>query len=268
MEAPAAGETPAVEVPAVETPAVESPAIPLIEAPAVEGGAVVPPAKGSFKVSKSKFQFVSTAAPQDAPVVQAVESAVQTAVEQAVQTQVPATPTAPVVDANLGAAPVVGSTPVQTGAGEATVATTPEAPAATPTTPVTTPAAEPAKTQAQTTPAASTPATPAAPAAPAVEQEDESPLGGLGDIMEATSGSDEDSAEDNRKPKPLVDVADAVKRSMCEVAARKSMEQSLTKASVIIQDHFHKMLRWEEYDNKKGDPPAIDVKGQVRSGFR
>ncbi len=90
---------------------------------------------------------------------------------------------------------------------------------------------------------------------PAASQEEEA-LGGLGDIMESAPDSDESEAEDNLKPKPLVDVQDAVKRSMCQVAARKAMEESLTKASVLIQDHFHKMMRWEEYNNKKGDPPA------------
>lgn len=217
MEEPAA-ESPAAESPDLEAPDLEAPAIPLIEDPAVEGGAEAPPTKGSFKVSKSKFEFVSTTVPQDASAAPAVESASQTADGQAA----PASPATPVVDANLGA------DPVQADSSEAPVTATPAAPAAT----------------------------------PAVEQEGESALGGFGDLMEAAPGSDEDAAEDNRKPKPLVDVADAVKRSMCEVAARKSLEQSLTKASVIIQDHFHKMLRWEEFDNKKGDPPApLDLKG-------
>ena len=98
-------------------------------------------------------------------------------------------------------------------------------------------------------PVATTPET-----TPAADQEED--LGGIGDIMEDAPGTTESEVEDNRKPKPLVDVADAVKRSMCEVAARKTMEESLTKASVILTDHFHKMIRWEEYDKKKGDPPA------------
>ena len=274
MEAPAAGTT--LEAPATQaTPAVDAPAIPLIEVPA-EGGAVVPPTEGSFKVSTSKFRFVSTASTQEAPVVQG-----------AVEALVPATPAAPVVegslgttqtpaagpvvDSNLGTAPVVESTPVQTGSVEAPVVTTQGTPAAMPTTTpaVTTPAVT---TPAVTTPATTTPAatqsettTPPAstPATLEVVQDDEEPLGGLGDMGSAGSGESSEE-EDNLKAKPLVDVADAVKRSMCEVEARKTMEKSLTKASVIIRDHFNKVMRYEEVNNKKGDPPTpLDLKGMA-----
>ena len=115
-------EVPAVEVPAVEVPAVETPAVPAVEIPAVEvpaqSGSAVPATEGSFKVSKSKFQFVSTVATQDTPVVDAA----QQVVEKVVEAQAPAVVEAPVVDAALGegstqapvATPPVESVPVET----------------------------------------------------------------------------------------------------------------------------------------------------------
>ena len=108
----------------------------------------------------------------------------------------------------------------------------------------------------QETPAAVTPVvTPEV----ATQDEEEEAFGGLGDIMEAAPGSTE--SEDDFKAKPLVDVADDVKRSMCKVAATKSMQESLTKASVLLTDHFNKVMRWEEYDKKKGEPPTpLDFK--------
>ena len=176
--------------------------------------------------------------------------------ETVVPTQAPATADAPVVDGTLGTvqAPIVGTVeaPVVENAGsiQAPVVTTPVAQ---------TPTVEtPDKPAAPESPAATTPA-----ATPDATQEEET-VGGLGDILEAPPGSDEPEAEDNRKPKPLVDVADAVKRSMCQVAARKAMEKSLAKASVLVQVHFEKMMRWEEYNKKKGDPPeALDLEAMA-----
>ena len=290
LEVPAvpAVEVPAVETPAVEASAIEVPAVPAVEVPA-QSGSAVPATEGSIKITKSRFQFVSTVAAQETPVADAAQ-AVEKVVEAVVQTQAPATSDAPVVESTLGGAqaPVVGTieTPVVGNASstQAPVATPPAAAPVVQTPVVETPVVQ---TPAVATPAVETPAvaTPAvetpvveapvveapavvgetasqveaseAPAVttPAASQEEEA-LGGLGDIMESAPDSDESEAEDNLKPKPLVDVQDAVKRSMCQVAARKAMEESLTKASVLIQDHFHKMMRWEEYNNKKGDPPA------------
>lgn len=220
---PATGDAPAVEMPAVEAPAVEAPAVeaPAVEVPSLEAPAVeVPATEGSFKVSKSRFQFVSTTATQETPVLDAAKQVVEKGVE--------------------GQAPVVVETPKV----EGTTAVDSD-PSATDAPVVKTLAAPKADMQE-------------APATTPADDQEEKALGGLGDIMEATPDVSEAEAEvkDKLKPKPLVDVADAVKRSMCQVAARKSMEDSLTKASVLIQDHFHKMIRWEEYDKKKGDPPA------------
>lgn len=270
---PPAGEVPAVEAPAVKAPAVEVPAVeaPAVETPAVETPALDAPAtEGSFKITKSKFQFVSTAAPQDAPAVEAAKEVVaQTVPAEGAQV-------APVVDKTLGAqAPVEGSTapvvdetlgtpnvnqkpavttPVQTDSEKA-----PDAPASTQTPATTTPAA----TTPATTPAATSPANGSAVDAPetaATQQEDN--IGGLGDIMEDSPATTEAAAEDNRKPRPLVEVADDVKRSMCQVEARKAMEESLKKASVMVAGHFNLMMQWEEYAKKKGDPPApLDMKG-------
>ena len=256
---------PAVEVPAVEVPAVETPAVPAVEIPAVEvpaqSGSAVPATEGSFKVSKSKFQFVSTVATQDTPVVDAA----QQVVEKVVEAQAPAVVEAPVVDSALGegstqapvATPPVESVPVETPVVETPVV---EAP------PVQTPAIveTPSAPEVDTTSIA--PATTSdAPLVtmPPPGQDDEEDLGGLGGIEDSVSDLDAEEAEavDTRKPKPLVEVADEVKRSMCQVAARKAMDDSLKKASALVEDHFIKMMRWEEYDNKKGDPPApLDFK--------
>ena len=88
----------------------------------------------------------------------------------------------------------------------------------------------------------------------AAEQEGE--IGGIGDIMEDADAINAEEEKIVRTAKPLKDVAMDVKRSMAEPAAIKAMTEALTKASVIVQDHFEKRLRWDSRDNKKGEEPA------------
>ena len=89
--------------------------------------------------------------------------------------------------------------------------------------------------------------------------------GGLDQILEdAAAGQAE--VEDKRQPKPLKDVVEQVKESMCEAAALKAMETSLTKAEVMVSDYFQKRLQWEfDESKKKGDPPApLDYKALAK----
>ncbi len=71
----------------------------------------------------------------------------------------------------------------------------------------------------------------------------------------------------DRTPKPLKDVVEDVKRSMCEEATNKAMNEALTKASVMVQDHFEKRLRWE-FDNEKKnikEPEPLDYEALAKS---
>jgi hypothetical protein len=89
--------------------------------------------------------------------------------------------------------------------------------------------------------------------------------GGLDQILEdAAAGQVEE--EDKRTPKPLKDVVEQVKESMCESAALKAMETNLTKAEVRVADYFQKRLTWEfDESRKKGDPPTpIDYKAVAK----
>ena len=87
--------------------------------------------------------------------------------------------------------------------------------------------------------------------------QDEAP-GSLDSIIKASD--DDGQAEPkpvDRTPKPLKDVVDDVKRSMCQEAANEAMTKAITQASVIVQDHFEKRMRWEyNNDDKKLDEPA------------
>ena len=87
------------------------------------------------------------------------------------------------------------------------------------------------------------------------KQDDE--VGGIGaTVKDVESGSANQEVKIERKVKPLKDVVDVVKRSMSEEAAAKAMEESLTKAGVVVRDHFGKRLRWETSNRKKGEEPA------------
>ena len=99
---------------------------------------------------------------------------------------------------------------------------------------------------------------------------------------EATDSSDEKAAEIVEKPqepagenaeptqepapkeraiKPLKDIKEEVKRSMSEEPALEAMTQAITKASVLVQDHYEKRLRWdfEENKNAENEPAPMDL---------
>lgn len=183
----------------------------------------------SININGQKFQFVSTVkqdeAPQQDPVKQ--EPAKQESTGQKPgETQAPADqkPTETPADNQSEAQP-----------------DTPKKPS---------PPSEPAAVQ--------DPATPAGQANPAQESETKPAVQTPADEKPA----DEKPADEKpkRKPKPLKDVADAVKRSMCEEVARQAMEESLKKAGVIVQDHFEKMIRFEYEDQKTSPPEPLDIK--------
>ncbi len=68
--------------------------------------------------------------------------------------------------------------------------------------------------------------------------------------------------ETKKRPRPLKDVADAVKRSMVEADARKAMEEAVKKATVKMMSYYTVRLKWEFKNEKdRGEPPEpIDIK--------
>ena len=77
-----------------------------------------------------------------------------------------------------------------------------------------------------------------------------------------TPASTQEPAPKERAIKPLKDVKEEVKRSMCEEPALEAMTTAITKASVMVQDHYEKRLRWEFEDNRKSEdePAPLDLK--------
>jgi hypothetical protein len=122
-----------------------------------------------------------------------------------------------------------------------------------------------------------TPAKPAEPAADATKKPDppvETPAAQEPDATQPTApsktGADSAAGVDakqtpdkpKRKPKPLAAVEREVKRAMCDEAAREAMKESLKKAEVVVFDHFQKMITYEyDSETKNVDPPApLDLK--------
>jgi hypothetical protein len=77
-----------------------------------------------------------------------------------------------------------------------------------------------------------------------------------------TPASTQEPAPKERAIKPLKDVKEEVKRSMCEEPALEAMTTAITKASVMVQDYYEKRLRWEFEDNRKSEdePAPLDLK--------
>ena len=85
----------------------------------------------------------------------------------------------------------------------------------------------------------------------------EKPQEPAGESAEST----QEPAPKERAIKPLKDIKEEVKRSMCEEPALEAMTQAITKASVLVQDHYEKRLRWdfEENKNAENEPAPMDL---------
>lgn len=89
--------------------------------------------------------------------------------------------------------------------------------------------------------------------------------GGIDDAMKAAAedaaNQDEAATKVDRVAKPLKDVVEEVKTAMCQEATQEAMNRALTKASVIVQDHFEQRLRWK-FDNESKEleePAPLDI---------
>ena len=92
---------------------------------------------------------------------------------------------------------------------------------------------------------------------------DQDEVGGIGAIADAVEKQADmpKAPEVETRIKPLKEVVDEVKRSMCETAARQAMEKSLTKASVMVTGHFNKIIRYdvEKERGEAEDPGVLDI---------
>ena len=77
-----------------------------------------------------------------------------------------------------------------------------------------------------------------------------------------TPAATQEPAPKERAIKPLKDVKEEVKRSMCEEPALEAMTTAITKASVMVQDYYEKRLRWDFEDSGKSEdePAPLDLK--------
>ncbi len=77
----------------------------------------------------------------------------------------------------------------------------------------------------------------------------------------------QEPAPKERAIKPLKDIKEEVKRSMCEEPALEAMTKAITKASVFVQDNYEKRLRWEFDEKKKSEdePAPMDLDAIAKS---
>ncbi|MDB4357594.1 hypothetical protein N9Z11_02890, partial [Mariniblastus sp.] len=77
----------------------------------------------------------------------------------------------------------------------------------------------------------------------------------------------QEPAPKERAIKPLKDIKEEVKRSMCEEPALEAMTKAITKASVFVQDNYEKRLRWEFDEKKKSEdePAPMDLEAIAKS---
>lgn len=200
--------TPAGEV-TPESGTVPTPSTP----PATEGDQ-------SLKITKSKFQFVSTGR--------------QEATDETAQVTEP-----------------VAGTQVETPVAEVQLP------------PVATPTTTEGVQQTPTTESSTPPVTPGTPettqdgdetATPTTTQEPE--IGGISNIMDDLA----DTEAKEQKPKPLSEVVDEVKNSMCQEKARKAMNDALMRAINPVEVYYQSIVRWEHEGSKEGDePPMFDA---------
>ena len=246
-------EVPKTEVPKTEVPKTEVPKteVPKTEVPKTEVPKTEVPKAEAIKQSgyghETNYQFVSTGVQEEAvPEVKAEapkeqepksESAPQESVEPVVETPVVETPVVetPVVETPVVETPVVETPVVETPVVETPVVETPV---------VETPVVE------LTAPVESGGAQSEEAAAPPQEPGSETPA------------STQEPAPQERAIKPLKDVKEEVKRSMCEEPALEAMTKAITDASVLVQGHYEKRLRWEFEDNRKSEdePAPLDLK--------
>ncbi len=71
----------------------------------------------------------------------------------------------------------------------------------------------------------------------------------------------QEPAPKERAIKPLKDIKEEVKRSMCEEPALEAMTKAISDASVSVQAHYEERLRWEfEQDqNSENEPVSMDL---------
>jgi len=121
---------------------------------------------------------------------------------------------------------------------------------------------EEAKPEAEKLPEAESDTASQEPVKPVTETpEKETPAESTQETVVEIAEPAQEPAPKERAIKPLKDIKEEVKRSMCEEPALEAMTKAITKASVLVQDHYEKRLRWEFDDNKKaeGEPAPMDL---------
>jgi len=107
------------------------------------------------------------------------------------------------------------------------------------------------------------PAEPKAEAPKAEAPKAEATDAGEGESTQEPAGetATQEPAPKERSIKPLKDIKEEVKRSMCEEPALEAMTKAISDASVSVQAHYEERLRWEfEQDqNSENEPVSMDL---------